>query len=323
MPAPGPDSQRRQRAAARASALTPDEDPVPMLPAQLAVVVHPSRDIDQPLQRVRDWSATHGVGIVQVAVPGQARRVADLADPAACQLIVAIGGDGTMLAALRAGAPAGRPVLGVASGSLGALASVGVDGVTEGLDRFCAGHWQPRRLPALEVEGEGGDLIFALNDISVVRNGEGQVRTYATVDGTLFGRFAGDGCVVSTAVGSAAYSLSAGGPLMLPEVRAFLLTPLSSHGGFCPPLVVSHDAELRLEFGIGHGGARMEVDGQVWEAEVGPMRIRLRDGVATVVTFDDQPPFITALRDRRIILDSPRITAEERRRRRVRGDAGR
>jgi NAD+ kinase len=290
--------------------------PTAAIPKQIAVVVHPSRDISRPLDAVRAWSARHSVDVVQVAVPGQARRVAEVGDPAACQLIVAIGGDGTMLAALRAGAPLGCPVLGVASGSLGVLASVTVDDVGAALDRFCQGRWSPQGLPALDVERKGEDDIFALNDISVVRHSAGQVRITASVDGTPFGRFAGDGCVVSTPIGSSAYSLSARGPLMMPEVQAFVLTPLAYHGGFCPPLVVDHKAELALEFSMGHGSARLEVDGQVCDSEVTSMRIGLRNDAAIIVVFDDQLPWLAALRDRHIVIDSPRIVAEDKRRRR-------
>jgi NAD+ kinase len=282
--------------------------------SRIALVVHPSRDIDQPLQAVRDWCLRRGVEIVQIEVPGQDRRVAEVGDPAGCQLILAIGGDGTMLAALRAGGPANCPVVGVASGSLGVLAAVTIDDVAEALDRFCQGRWRPRAMPGLAVQVEGQGEVFALNDISVVRNGAGQVRTTASVNGTVFGRFAGDGCIVSTPIGSSAYSLSAGGPLLTPEVKAFLLTPLPFHGGFCPPIVVDHASQLELTFSIGYGGARFELDGQVWEAEIAAMKIGLREKAATIVAFDDQQPFVAALRDRQIILDSPRIVAEAARR---------
>ena len=78
--------------------------------------------------------------------------------------------------------------------------------------------------------------------------------------------------------------------------------------------MVGYDAELQLEFEIGHGGARLEVDGQVWETDVGPMHISRAEEMATTVAFDDQEPFIAGLRERSIILDSPRIVAEDGRR---------
>jgi NAD+ kinase len=289
----------------------PTPHPAPLQPSCLGVVVHPSRDIDQPLQALREWARQHGSALVQICVPGQDRRVGTTGEAADCDLIVAIGGDGTMLAALRSGAPHGRPVLGVASGSIGALAAITITHVDAALDRFTRGEWRPRRLPALVVKhGHGADL-FALNDLSVVRGGEGQVRTTVSLNGTLYARFAGDGCVVSTPIGSSAYALSAGGPLLAPDVGGFVLTPLATHGGFCPPLVVADDAELQLEFAIGHGGARLEVDGQVWGTDIGPMTVSRAEAMATTVTFDDQGPFIAGLRERGIILDSPRIVAED------------
>jgi NAD+ kinase len=293
----------------------PDSHPVPepaqAQPSCIGVVVHPRRNIEQPLEALRAWARDHRTEVIQIPVPGQDRRVAETGQPQDCDLIVAIGGDGTMLAALRSGGPHGRPVLGVASGSIGALAAITVTHVDAALDRFCGGEWRPRRLPALVVSHDHRADLFALNDLSIVRAGEGQVRTTAAVDGTLFARFAGDGCVVSTPIGSSAYSLSAGGPLLAPDVRGFLLTPLPTHGGFCPPLVVGHDAELQLDFVIGHGGGRLEVDGQVFSHEIGPMNITRVEAMATTVTFNDQEPFIAGLRERRIILDSPRILAED------------
>jgi NAD+ kinase len=292
----------------------PLPDPAPVQLSCIGVVVHPSRNIDRPLDTLRAWAREHGSELIQIPVVGQDRRVATVGEPGDCDLIVAIGGDGTMLAALRSGAPHGRPVLGVASGSIGALAATTVTHVDSALDRFARGDWQAGRLPALVVSHGHGAELFALNDLSVVRAGEGQVRTSASVDGTLFARFAGDGCVVSTPIGSSAYSLSAGGPLLAPDVRGFVLTPLPTHGGFCPPLVVGHEARLQLEFSVGHGGARLEVDGQVWGTDVGPMTIARADAMATTVTFNDQEPFIAGLRERQIILDSPRIVAEDWRR---------
>jgi NAD+ kinase len=290
------------------------QPPAAAKPKRIAVVVHPSRNIDRPLEAVRAWSEQHGVEVVQIPVPGQDRRVAEQGNAEQSDLVVAIGGDGTMLAAIRAGAEASRPVLGVASGSLGALASVTVTDVGAALDRFSTGDWKLRCLPALVATRRDGEEIYALNDIAVVRAGEGQVRTTAVIDGTLYARFAGDGCVVSTPIGSSAYSLSAGGPLLTPDVRGFLLTPLPTHGGFCPPLVVGHEARLQLSFNIGHGGARLEVDGQVWGSEIGPMTIAFANAIATTVTFNDQEPFIAGLRERQIIVDSPRILAEDERR---------
>jgi NAD+ kinase len=280
---------------------------------RVGVVVHPERDIGEPLRGLREWTAGRGVDVVQVAVVGQHREVAHRGEASDCDLIVSIGGDGTTLAAIRAAATVGRPVLGVACGSLGALTTVAGNRVAQALDRFSRQDWLPRELPALDVARQDGPSLYAINDIALVRAADGQLRTTVRVDGVLFGRLAGDGCVVSTPIGSSAYALAAGGPLLAPGMDAYVLTPLPTHGGVCPPLVVGPDSELALDTTAGHGGARLEVDGQVADNKVGSLRITFRPAVATLVSFADQEPFVTGLRRRRIIIDSPRILADDRR----------
>jgi NAD+ kinase len=281
---------------------------------RVGVVVHPSRTVESPLRALREWTDAHGVQVVQVAAPCRQQEVAERGDASECDLIVSIGGDGTALAALRTGAAVHTPVLGVAYGSLGVLTSVDPDGVTDAVDRFSRGDWLPRRLPALRLCGQDGREVFALNDIVIVRAGEGQVRVAAHIDGVLFARFAGDGCIISTPVGSSAYALSAGGPLLAPDVCAFALTPLPAHGGFHPPLVADGDSQLRLEIAGSHDGWRLELDGQINDAPPGSLSVRLRPDGATLVGFDDQEPLLTGLRRRRIIVDSPRMVADDARR---------
>ena len=290
-----------------------ERNPGPAALRRVGLVAHPSRAIDGPLLELREWTSRCGVDLVQVHTFCRQRQVADFGDPADCDLIVSIGGDGTTLAAIHAGVEAGRPALGVSCGSLGVLTTVAPDGVARALERFSAGDWVPRSLPALDGTRAGADPVLALNDIALVRVGEGQVRVRALIDGTLFARVAGDGCVVSTQLGSSAYSLSAGGPLLAPGTHGFVFTPLYPHGGSCPPLVLTPDSELELEITTGFGGVRLEVDGQVVDGGAGQLRIRLRRGVATVVGFSDQEPFVTGLRRRGIIADSPRFIAEDAR----------
>jgi NAD+ kinase len=278
---------------------------------RLGVVVHPARMINGPLRALAAWADAHGAEIVQIAVRGQEREVAELGNAADCDLIVAIGGDGTMLAAIRAALGAGRPVLGLACGSLGVLTAIEADGLGDALSRFSRGDWQPRRLPALVVTRDGAEQLLAFNDIAIVRAGIGQVRVTTTVDGVLFSRLAGDGCIVSTPLGSSAYALAAGGALMTPETDAYLLTPLPTHGGSRIPLVIGSRSELRLEVTPGIGGARLELDGQTAQTDPPELTVRLRPDVATLVAFPDQEPLFASLRRRQIIADSPRILADD------------
>jgi NAD+ kinase len=283
----------------------------PEAPWRVGVVVHPARDVGPALGALREWAAGHGVNLVQVAVVGGHREVAEAGQASDCDLVVSIGGDGTTLAAIRAAAIVDRPVLGVACGSLGALTAIPASGLAHALDRFSRQEWLPRALPALEVVRDDGPSLFAINDVAIVRAGEGQLRTTVRVDGILFNRLAGDGCIVSTPIGSSAYALAAGGSLLAPGADAYLFTPLPTHGGVCPPLVVGAASELQLDPAAGHGGARLEVDGQVADTRVGRLSITFRPAVATLVSFADQEPLLTGLRRRQIITDSPRILADD------------
>src|SRR4051794_9910143 len=100
---------------------------------RIGVVVHPRRTLDQALDTLRAWAEAGGGEVVQLRVPGQEREVATAGEAADCDLIAALGGDGTTLAALRAAARVDRPVLGVACGSLGALTATTADQLDEAL----------------------------------------------------------------------------------------------------------------------------------------------------------------------------------------------
>jgi NAD+ kinase len=281
---------------------------------RVGVVVHPTRDVAEPFETVRDWTRAHDAEIVQVPVFGQEQQqVAEEGVADGCDLIVAIGGDGTALAAIREAAGAGRPVMGVACGSLGVLTTVPADAAQSALERFAAGDWDAYALPGLHIDREGSEPLTAFNDIALVRAGQGQLRWQARVDGVLFGRFAGDGCIVSTPMGTSGYSLAAGGPLLTANTHGFVLTPVSAHGGSCPPLLVAAGSTLRLDLTIGYGGARFEIDGQIGAEPDGALEVTWKPEVANVVRFSDQDPLLERLRKRQIVIDSPRILAEDSR----------
>ena len=280
---------------------------------RVGLVVHPKREIGAALETLQEWSTRHGVELVQVPAVGAERHVAPSGEAADCDLIVALGGDGTTLAALRFAAPAGRPVLGVACGSLGALTATNAAELEPALERVHAGDWTTRRLPSLVVEARASHR--ALNDLVVVRHGAGQVSISIYHDDALYIRFGGDGVVVATPLGSSAYTLAAGGPVIAPGASALVVTPLAPHGGCCPPLVAGPDAAVRIVLEAGWGGARVELDGQV-ETIVEPhgplvLTARLRPGDATLISLGDVEHVLAGLRRRKILMDSPRMLARD------------
>jgi NAD+ kinase len=277
---------------------------------RIGLVVHPRRDIDAALEHARAWARANGAELVQIKVAGQERVVADSGDAASCDLVLAVGGDGTTLHALHAAAAAGRPVLGVACGSLGALTAVAAEALDEALERVAGGEWSPRQLPGLNVTADGLARV-AINDLVVVRRGANQVIVEIHVDGQVYVRYAGDGLVVATPAGSSAYTLAAGGPILAERSDGIVLTPLAPHGGCCPPLVAASASEIRLVVDPGYAGARLEFDGQPDDEAPFELNVARVEDYATLVGLGDAEPLLAGLRRRRILIDSPRVLARD------------
>jgi NAD+ kinase len=286
---------------------------------RVGVVVHPKRPLDRPLAVLRDWASGHGVEMVQLKAGNHDREVAPFGDVDACDLVVAIGGDGTVLTALRAAAVHDTPVLGVACGSLGALAAVSADDLPDALDAYDAGSWRRHPIPALEVTVDGEAGAWALNDFVAVRRAGQQLAVEVTIDDELYAQMAGDGVVVATALGSSAYSMAAGGPLLVLSAESIVVTPLTIHGGSVPPLVVPPQCNVRLDVYPGYGGFDVEIDGQTTEWQGKRFDLKIAPDKATLVRVGSPGLGLTPLRKRGLIADSPRMIARDERAKR---DAG-
>jgi NAD+ kinase len=287
--------------------------PAAPVPTRIALVVHPTRTVDKAMATLAQWTEERGVPLVQVAVDGDGGR--SLAAPGSVEpddLVVALGGDGTVLWALRAAASAEAPVLGVACGSLGALSAVKADGLADGLDRVWAGDWAPRSLPALAIEGDG-QREWAANDFVVVRRGPGQIVAELSIDDELYARIAGDGVIAATALGSSAYSMAAGGPILAAGTAGFVCTPVAMHGGSAPPVVVPADATAAVVVHPGFAGFDVEVDGHRSELPGPRYALTLHMDKLTLVTFTPGGRGLSGLRKRLLVFDSPRILARDER----------
>jgi len=276
---------------------------------RLGLVVHPKRPIDRPLEVLREWSSEHDVEMVQLEAGNHDREVAPFGEVDGCDLVAAIGGDGTVLTALRAASVHDTPVLGVACGSLGALAAVTAKELSDALDDYDAGSWRRRPIPALEVTVDGERAAWALNDFVAVRRAGQQLACEITVGEELYARTAGDGVIVATALGSSAYSLAAGGPLLVLSAESIVVTPLANHGGSVPPLVVPPGIDLRIDAYPGFGGFDVEIDGQTSDIQGKRFELRLEPDRATLVGVGEPGLGLTPLRRRGLIADSPRMVA--------------
>jgi NAD+ kinase len=280
---------------------------------RVGVVLHPTRPVRGALDALQEWTATHGLELVHLQTGDRPSRQSPPGEVGACDLIAAIGGDGTVLRALHAAAEARTPVLGVDCGSLGALSTVSEAELRAGLDRIAAGEWWPRRLPALAVETADAQALRAINDLVLVRRGGTQLLVEVRVGGDLYGRLAGDGVIVATPLGSSAYTMAAGGPLLVEGIDGLVCTPLAMHGGCAPPVVIPPDREVVLDIDSGYGGFDLEVDGHRVDSAARRYAVSMQDDYATLVGLGDPDSGLPRLRRRGLVTDSPRVLARDAR----------
>ena len=182
-----------------------------------------------------------------------------------CGLLIVLGGDGTILSALDAAIPYDIPLLGVNLGRLGFLTELEVKDLDDAvIDRVLAGDFTIDTRMTMRVEGWDENTMFALNDIVFTR-ATPEVRILALeyeADGALVDRISGDGLIVATATGSTAYSLSAGGPVVMPGMDCFVLTPICPHTLNARPVVVSSGHRITVRMLDDRGGAQAVLDGR-------------------------------------------------------------
>jgi NAD+ kinase len=201
--------------------------------------------------------------------------------------VVALGGDGTMLGALRLVARRPVPVLGVNLGSLGFLVEVQPEELTDALDRIERGDFTIEQHSGLWLGAD--DEAVAFNDLALVRvPGDGVVEATIAVGGQQMGRYRCDGLVISTSIGSTAYAYSAGGPVVSPALDAVVVAALAPMAGISRPMVTAADEPIRLTLQEGSGRPAIEVDGTMLRrAEPGEaLDVRLSLGCGQVVRLD-------------------------------------
>ena len=169
--------------------------------------------------------------------------------PPAVALVISIGGDGTFLRAARWIGDKEIPILGVNTGHLGFLSCCGISGLEKMIGNVCSGNVDIERRLLLMIEGEGLPEKFwpyALNEITFLRDASSMISVRAEINGSFLADYRGDGLIISTPMGSTAYSLSAGGPVMEPTIGCLCITPVAPHSLTLRPLVVGADSDLSL-----------------------------------------------------------------------------
>ncbi len=235
----------------------------------VGLVLHPGRNCDSAMFTILKWATERRVTVLGLAgetdrIPTSVNAVSpeDLAKRA--DLMVSLGGDGTMLRAMRMSAGPRPPVLGVNVGKLGFLAEIDPPEVADALyaideQRFTV---EPRSAVAAELAGQ---RHLAFNDVDLARipGLSSSAVVELTVEGHPFVRYAADAVIVATPTGSTAYSFSAGGPIVSPSAEGLLVTPASPHSAFNRALFLNATEHLTLTVLPTSGELAVEADGNV------------------------------------------------------------
>lgn len=284
--------------------------------ARVGIVVKPHQpEAMRTMRRLVGWLAEHGITPVACSDTEVERietettcRIEQLDREemaASVDLIVVLGGDGTMIATARALREREIPVLGINHGHLGYLAEFRADEMTAALDSILEGKYRIDRRVMLDAEVLREDSSAhqgrVLNDVVI---GKSSLRARiieieVMMNGQLVGQIRGDGVIVSTPTGSTAYNLSAGGPIIYPSMNAVVITPICPHTLSNRPILVPDDAEIEIHLTTPQEEVALTLDGQIaFPLQMGD-RVRVRKSRTTFQIV--QPPdrnYFEVLRDK-------------------------
>jgi NAD+ kinase len=262
---------------------------------RIGLVLHPQSDPMPVAEKLADWARSHGQEVIADArdagrLPAEVELVSEgeLANEA--DALISLGGDGTMLGALRLVAERPIPILGVNLGNLGFLVEIEPDELDGALDRLESGDFTVEEHSAL-VLTDGDDESVAFNDIALGSvPGDGAVQASLTVMGRASGRYRCDALVIATPIGSTAYSYAAGGPLVSAMLDAVIISPVAPISGISRPAVISAAEPIVLALVEGSGEPALQVDGtivrRVQHGET--LEVRLRSRAGLVVRVDPE-----------------------------------
>ena len=255
---------------------------------RIGLVLHPRRDCSPAVDQVLAWTSSHEVELVASAddvtrlglgglTPVSVEELAGT-----CDGIIALGGDGTLLGAMRLVVDRPVPVLGVNFGNLGFLTEVEGADLDAALRALTEGRSTIEVRSCLVVRHGDGESI-AFNDVVLARvPGEGMVEATLSVSGRRYGHYRCDSLILATPMGSTAYNYAAGGPVVSPGVQGILVTPSAPLNGIARSVLLGPGEPLRLELTDGHPAVELDgvltgrlEPGRVLEVELRPDAGRL------------------------------------------------
>jgi NAD+ kinase len=264
-------------------------------PARIGIITKPNEPRAAELAaRIAEWSAAHEINLfvndrVKDLPPGTFSASArDIADN--CDVLVALGGDGTMIATARLVSGRGTPVLGVNLGTLGYLTEFAAEDVIPALEAVIRGDYEVDMRMTLDWrvvrDGDQVGAGSALNDIVVNKSALARIIDIDCAVGNHYvTTFRADGLIIATPTGSTAYNLSAGGPIIAPGVEAIAIAPICPHTLTNRPLVLPHYAEIKLRINTREQEVMITSDGQTGMPLKSDDRVEIKKSAKTFNTI--------------------------------------
>jgi NAD+ kinase len=194
----------------------------------------------------------------------------------ASDVIVVMGGDGTILYTARISRNAGKPILGINSGRLGFMTNIQAEDLEEALDHVLKGDYTLDKRHYLKASDNYGNQFFALNEFLFTRKDTtSMVNISAEYDGNFINTYWADGLIVASSTGSTAYNLSSGGPIVVPGSGVVLVTPINPHTLTTRPLVLRSDKPLKVRIEPQQSGVLFSYDGVICEEQELPLEVEI------------------------------------------------
>lgn len=266
----------------------------------------------QSLMRVLDFLRSKGASIIfdrtfyDFLTAGQNQELGEVGtfdgDDFNADYVISMGGDGTFLkAAVRVGIKS-IPLIGVNMGRLGFLADVLPGEVESALEAVFDGNYNIEEHTAIQISTNGGDFDgchYALNDIAVLkRDIASMIGIHTSIDGSFLVNYQADGLIVSTPTGSTAYSLSNGGPIIVPQTRTLCLTPVAPHSLNIRPIVISDSSTVTLEVESRSHNYLVAVDGRSYTMHEGSTVTISKAPFVTRIVKPNGRRYFSSLRDK-------------------------
>ena len=274
---------------------------------KLGIIANPKKySVKEPFLEALDWADAHEVEIyfcdeLNRLYDGSTHHSAKTTESEEeainrADVVVAMGGDGTMLYTARLMKNIQKPILGVNSGRLGFMANTQKENLSKALDYIHSANYRIDQRYLLQAEDGNGNIYHALNEfLFSKRDSTSMIAVKAEYDEMFINTYWADGLMVASPTGSTAYNLSSGGPIVMPNTNVMVLTPVNPHTLTTRPLVLPSDKSLKITVEQQQHEVLFSYDGEIYEIQDYPFQVEIRRSNFTIdlIELPDQSYFET------------------------------